>query len=187
MTDSNATIIASYRYDPFGNTISATGTRAGVNLYRFSSKEIHADSGMYYYLYRFYDPNLQRWINRDPLGDIQGLASAHTAILSQWRGFFEPGELLSSENLYEFAHNSPENNSDPLGLMAPPVPPRGAPKCFNPKQPCSKSACQKYAWKGYQACALACLGSGPFAAGCESTCLLAYIAADNLCEACTAP
>src|SRR5437763_1019572 len=62
-------VTASYRYDPFGNSISATGTNAVNNVYRFSSKERHAGSGMYYYGYRFYDPNLQRWLNRDPIGE----------------------------------------------------------------------------------------------------------------------
>src|SRR5258708_6737241 len=62
-------LAAGYRYDPFGNLISKSGSLADANIYRFSSKEIHLNSGMYYYLYRFYDPNLQRWINRDPLGE----------------------------------------------------------------------------------------------------------------------
>src|SRR5436853_103774 len=35
----------------------ATGTTASASF----------RSGMYYYLYRFYDPYLQRWLNRDPL------------------------------------------------------------------------------------------------------------------------
>jgi RHS repeat-associated protein len=61
--------VSNYRYDPFGNTISSSGTLASANVYRFSSKEIHVNSGMYYYGYRFYDPNLQRWINRDPIVD----------------------------------------------------------------------------------------------------------------------
>jgi RHS repeat-associated protein len=69
LVDSSRNLAASYRYDPFGNTISSSGTVAAANVYRFSSKEIHASSGTYYYLYRFYDPNLQRWINRDPLGE----------------------------------------------------------------------------------------------------------------------
>ena len=43
-----------------------SGPLASVNLYRYSSKEYHANSGTVYYLYRFYDPNLQRWLNRDP-------------------------------------------------------------------------------------------------------------------------
>jgi uncharacterized protein RhaS with RHS repeats len=29
--------------------------------------------GLYYFGRRFYDPNLQRWLNRDPLGDIGSL------------------------------------------------------------------------------------------------------------------
>jgi RHS repeat-associated protein len=69
MLDSSQTMVASYRYDPFGNTISVSGTLADANIYRFSSKEIHVNSGMYYYGYRFYDPSLQRWINRDPFGE----------------------------------------------------------------------------------------------------------------------
>jgi len=49
MLDSSPAKVASYRYDPFGNTISSSGTLASANVYRFSSKEIHANSGMYYY------------------------------------------------------------------------------------------------------------------------------------------
>src|SRR6266481_189134 len=70
MLNSSQAMVASYRYDPFGNTISSSGTLASANIYRFSSKEIHANSGMYYYGYRFYDPNLQRWVNRDPINEL---------------------------------------------------------------------------------------------------------------------
>jgi RHS repeat-associated protein len=73
LVDTNQAMLASFRYDPYGNTISASGAWAGANKYRFSSKEIHVNSGMYYYLYRFYDPNLQRWIGRDPIGERGGL------------------------------------------------------------------------------------------------------------------
>src|SRR6058998_1362990 len=80
------------RKPPFGNTVSSTGSEAVRNRYRFSSKEIHANSGMYYYLYRFYDPNLQRWINRDPIQELGGL------------------------NLYAFLQNAPTTVVDPFGL-----------------------------------------------------------------------
>ena len=92
LVDTNQTLSASYRYDPFGNTISQSGMLAAANVYRFSSKEIHANSGMYYYLYRFYDPELQRWINQDPIAEDGG------------------------PNLYEFVMNRPLNRIDILGL-----------------------------------------------------------------------
>src|SRR5262249_40845579 len=70
MLNSSQNMVARYRYDPFGSTISSTGSLASANVYRFSSKEIHVNSGMYYYGYRFYDSNLQRWINRDPIDEL---------------------------------------------------------------------------------------------------------------------
>src|SRR5207249_1596393 len=101
MLNSSQSVVASYRYDPFGNVISSSGSLASANVYRFSSKEIHVNSGIYYYLYRFYDPNLQRWINRDPIEEAGGL------------------------NLYRVAGNDPYNETDALGLdrnhNAPPV------------------------------------------------------------------
>jgi RHS repeat-associated protein len=44
---------------------------------RFSSKPAIFSTtgswGFYYYGYRFYDPGMQRWLNRDPLGEEGGL------------------------------------------------------------------------------------------------------------------
>ena len=64
---------ASYLYDPFGNLLSMSGPQAAPNHYRFSSKEIDPLSGDYYFGYRFYSPNLQRWRNADPIGLWGGL------------------------------------------------------------------------------------------------------------------
>jgi len=69
LTDPSQDIVAKYFYDAFGNVIGSYGPLAAVNLYRFSSKEAHPPSGLVYYLYRYYDPNLQRWLNRDPIGE----------------------------------------------------------------------------------------------------------------------
>jgi RHS repeat-associated protein len=73
LVNSSQTIAASYRYDPFGNLISSSGSLATANVYRFSSKELHVNSGMYYYGYRFYEPSLQRWISQDPIGEWDGV------------------------------------------------------------------------------------------------------------------
>jgi RHS repeat-associated protein len=65
-------MVAKYKYDPYGRTISSSGPLAAANLYRFSSKEINLTSGMYYFGYRFYNPAIQRWMNRDPLSEAWG-------------------------------------------------------------------------------------------------------------------
>jgi RHS repeat-associated protein len=94
LIDSNQGIVAKYLYDAFGNTISKSGQLSEANVYRFSSKEWHANSGLAYYLYRYYDPNSQRWLNRDPLGEMGGV------------------------NLYGYAVNNPLSIIDLWGLMS---------------------------------------------------------------------
>jgi RHS repeat-associated protein len=121
LVDSSQTLAASYRYDPFGNTISSSGSLATANVYRFSSKEQHVASGMYYYGYRFYDPNLQRWRNRDPAAE-PGFEAVRTAIPAAWRQFVPPGESLQMPNLYAPFQNSPINGADALGLFPVPCP-----------------------------------------------------------------
>jgi RHS repeat-associated protein len=91
LIDTNQNIVARYVYDPFGNTLSETGPGAEANLCRFSSKELHPASGLVYYLFRFYEPNLQRWPNRDPIGENGGL------------------------NCYAFISNAAGNLIDPTG------------------------------------------------------------------------
>ena len=68
LINGSQTPVAKYLYDPFGNTISMSGPLADANTYRFSSKEIHPASGLYYFGQRWYNPNLQRWMARDPSG-----------------------------------------------------------------------------------------------------------------------
>jgi RHS repeat-associated protein len=121
LVNSSQTLSASYRYDPYGNTISSSGSLASANVYRFSSKEMHDASGHYYYGYRWYAPNLQRWLNRDPIGEpgFQVLRRALpqvTAIASssgRWMG----GDRPDNENRYLCVGNSPVNHVDPLGLI----------------------------------------------------------------------
>jgi RHS repeat-associated protein len=99
MVDTSQNVSAAYRYDAYGNLLSSSGSQAGANSYRFSSKEMmlnsSLNSGLYYYLYRFYDPVVQRWINRDPIQENGGV------------------------NLYGFCYNSPQDYADPYGEQIP--------------------------------------------------------------------
>jgi RHS repeat-associated protein len=94
-------VVAKYLWDPFGNLIAKSGPLADANVYRFSSKEYHANSGLVYFGRRFYDPNLQRWPNRDPKATING------------------------PNLYAYVQNDAVNANDAYGefIVLPPVVP----------------------------------------------------------------
>src|SRR5581483_7024726 len=99
LVNGSQTLAASYRYDPFGNLTASSGSLATSNTYRFSSKELITSAGLYYYLYRFYDPGLQRWLNRDPIQE------------------------LGSLNLFSYVSNDPLDRSDPDGRISfPPNP-----------------------------------------------------------------
>jgi RHS repeat-associated protein len=93
LLDRNQKLAALCQFDPFGNSLKASGPLADANLYRFSSKEFHFQSGLVYYLYRYYAPNLQRWVNRDPIREQGGL------------------------NLYRFVRNNSLNDVDSYGLL----------------------------------------------------------------------
>src|SRR6185369_17814880 len=107
LIDGSQVLAASYRYnDPYGYSVTPSGSLAGANVFRFSSKERHAQSAMYYYGFRFYDPNAQRWINRDPLGE-NGFERIRRAAV----------EAPSVDpNLYCFVRNDALDFRDPYGL-----------------------------------------------------------------------
>ncbi|MBL9144935.1 MAG: RHS repeat-associated core domain-containing protein [Verrucomicrobiaceae bacterium] len=73
LTDEAAKPTARYQYDAFGKTLTATGTAAESNTYRFSTKPIETGSGLAFYGFRYYSPELGRWPSRDPIGERGGL------------------------------------------------------------------------------------------------------------------
>ncbi len=89
--DANGNIVAYYTYDAFGNLLSATGLMADFFRHRFSTKYYDAETGLYYYGYRFYCLTLMRWLNRDPIEEGGG------------------------NNLYAFCVNNGVCRFDPLG------------------------------------------------------------------------
>jgi RHS repeat-associated protein len=88
-----AAMAAKYEYDPYGNQ---TGVAGGYDQpFRFSGKYHDAETGLGYWGYRYYNPVLGRWINRDPLEEAGGV------------------------NLYAYCANEPAAMYDALGLSTP--------------------------------------------------------------------
>jgi RHS repeat-associated protein len=65
--------VAYLDYDPFGRFRNEPTSK--VSRFLFSSKELDESTGWYYYGYRYYSPTLQRWPNRDPLGETKAMGS----------------------------------------------------------------------------------------------------------------
>ncbi|WP_046270333.1 RHS repeat domain-containing protein [Pseudomonas syringae] len=73
--DQQGGLISQESYYPFGGTAwwaARSAVEAKYKTVRYSGKERDA-SGLYYYGYRYYAPWLQRWINPDPAGNVDGL------------------------------------------------------------------------------------------------------------------
>ncbi len=83
--------LASYVYGDFGETLERSGPMADVFPHRFSTKYHDGETGFYYYGFRFYNPELKRWLNRDPIGEEGGV------------------------NLYGFCGNNGASQIDSLG------------------------------------------------------------------------
>jgi RHS repeat-associated protein len=94
MKDTGA-CVAVCEYDAFGRRVVCEELEAGGAdcPIRFSSKYEDAETGLYYYGFRYYDPGTGRWMSKDPLAE-------HGAL-----------------NLYEFIGNDATGSLDYLGLI----------------------------------------------------------------------
>ena len=97
LVDAAGNIAAHYEYDPFGKINTQNGAYAANNPFRFSSEYFDDETGLVYYNYRYYSPQMGRWINRDPIQEKGG-----------W-------------NLYAMVGNNTINRKDRLGNMVTPI------------------------------------------------------------------
>jgi len=91
LTRSGATTVGCYDYAAFGSLKSQTGP--DVCRFKFSSKERDVSTGFSHYGYRFYAPQWQRWMSKDPIVESGGL------------------------NLYRFCANNPVCFVEAAGLF----------------------------------------------------------------------
>jgi len=89
--DAQGNLVAQYTYDAFGNIVGQTGAMADAFSFRFSTKYFDSDCSLYYYGYRYYKPQIMRWLTVDPLEESGGL------------------------NIYGFCKNNPIGNYDKDG------------------------------------------------------------------------
>jgi type VI secretion system secreted protein VgrG len=93
MFSGGGTVVARYDCDPFGRSTTVLGTTP--TDFNFTGLYRHSKSNLDLATYRAYDPDLGRWLSRDPIAERGGL------------------------NLYGYVGNNALNASDPLGLFNP--------------------------------------------------------------------
>lgn len=94
-TDASGKLVWQGRLDAFGNLVSEHGRKGEMPL-RLSGQYADRETGLYYNVHRYYDPQGGRYLQADPLGIAAGL------------------------NMYAYVLSDPLQKTDPLGLIAEP-------------------------------------------------------------------
>lgn len=94
----DGTLVQRNRYSAYGITTQELAevrpdAKLVANRFGFTGRELDAETGLYYYRARYYDPTMGRFITKDPLQPVEG----------------------GSINPYTYANNNPVNYVDPDG------------------------------------------------------------------------
>jgi len=94
-TDSNGNPNGTCDYEPFGEVQPGSTCSVPTN-FRFTGAQWDAESGLYHFWFRQYDPKQGRWMSVDPV----------------------PGKTAEpqSQDRFVYVQDDPENSIDPMGL-----------------------------------------------------------------------
>jgi RHS repeat-associated protein len=91
LSNQTAVLAGTYTFDSFGKLTASTGSI--TNPFRYTGREFDAETGVYYYRARYFDPGTGRFVSEDPIrfgGD--------------------------GPDFYAYVNNDPTDFTDPLGL-----------------------------------------------------------------------
>ncbi|MBI4470495.1 MAG: RHS repeat protein [Acidobacteria bacterium] len=116
LTDSQGRVVERYSYDLYGEPIvtaasGAKGIESTVgNPFFYQSRRLDAETGFYYYRYRYYDPQTGRFLQRDPMGiwhDQGNLGNGYAYVFNKPVNFVDPYGLTGLNPTPEVSNNSP--------------------------------------------------------------------------------
>jgi RHS repeat-associated protein len=92
LTNSSGSTVELYEYSVYGQVAASDANIP--NRFMFTGREFDSDTGLYYYRARYYNPEIGRFLQTDPIGYGDGM------------------------NWYRYGCNSPLGVSDPFGLSS---------------------------------------------------------------------
>ncbi|MBA7616855.1 hypothetical protein ES703_24155 [subsurface metagenome] len=123
VTDSDGEEYEHLEYTPYGETWIEEGTNLHIIGYKFTSKELDTETGLYYFGARYLDPQTSRWISPDPLLEKyllttdkeknNNLPGEKDKNLPGRGGVFNPHNLGN----YHYSHQNPLKYFDPDGKV----------------------------------------------------------------------
>ena len=90
--DADNAVVAEYTYDSWGNVLTATGSLADINPFRYRSYYYDEETDFYYISSRYYDPEIGRFVNADV--------------------FPSTGQGIIGTNMFAYCGNNPVNRVD---------------------------------------------------------------------------
>jgi RHS repeat-associated protein len=90
LSNSSGVLANTYTYDSFGKTTASTGTL--TNPFQYTGRDYDPEIGVRYYRARYYDENIGRFLNEDPI------------------------QFGAGTNFFAYVANNPINRIDPSGL-----------------------------------------------------------------------
>lgn len=96
--DTNDIIVASFRYDSYGNIVSMSGSFADKVKIRYRGYYYDDETGFYYLQTRYYDPSICRFISAD-----------------QYELVAELSDVVGQLNMYAYCNNNPIMYTDESG------------------------------------------------------------------------
>jgi len=90
IVDGNGSVVSRQYYQPYGSDDTTGSSGSDVDAHKFTDQEQDAETGLYYYNARYYDPALGRFVSADPLVGL---------------------------NRYAYCANNPVNAIDPSGYV----------------------------------------------------------------------
>ena len=120
MTDTQGNVVQSYRYDEFGRLLQEASPPGPHSNYKYTAQEYDGDiSELYNYRARYYDPEIGRFTQEDPIVEGRLRAGLRPCCRRLPRTYGAEGAHVTEPqalNAYVYVANSPTNWTDPVGL-----------------------------------------------------------------------